>query len=55
VDASDADVTVMHQQKKAQHPLQDDERKRTIEVYTDDDEALFLLTDRLKREAVIRE
>ncbi|UTW10912.1 bifunctional aminoglycoside phosphotransferase/ATP-binding protein [Marinobacterium rhizophilum] len=55
VDASDADVSVMHQQKKMQHPLQDDELERTVAVYTDDDEALFLLTDRLRRDGVIRE
>ncbi len=53
VDASDADVTVMHQQKKMQHPLQDDELKNTIEVYTDDDEALCRLTNQLKREAIV--
>jgi hypothetical protein len=45
----------MHQQKKMQHPLQDDELERTVAVYTDDDEALFRLTDRLRQDGVIGE
>ncbi|GGO88545.1 hypothetical protein GCM10011348_44240 [Marinobacterium nitratireducens] len=52
-DASDADVTVMRQQKKMQHPLDDNELGYTLSVYTDDDEALDHLTERLRLEGVI--
>jgi len=52
-DASDADISVMHQQLNHLQPLTDDELDYTIVVDTDDDDSINHVLDRLRVEEII--
>ncbi|MGB0467367.1 MAG: AAA family ATPase [Pontibacterium sp.] len=53
LDASDADVSVMHQQQEHQQALSDEELDYTIVVDTDDDDAISRVLERLSAEEII--